>query len=145
MYIKSEPNLYTVGFYRKDGRWEAESDWTRSEDAAAQVHYLNGGQKPSQRERVWPPRYEETEAHLSPEKIADGAIEMFLEYRDKHGKTEEEARACAVQEVIEGINAIEEIKAGESEFRRALGRERMAQEQLHAVIYGSDQEQGVEI
>ena len=55
---------------------------------------------------------------------------MFLEYRDKHGKTEEEARACAVQEVIEGINAIEEIKAGESEFRRALGRERMAQEQV---------------
>src|SRR5271166_5198916 len=64
--VKSERNLYTVGFYRPDGRWEAESDWTRSEDAAAQVHYLNGGQKPSQPE-VWPPRYGKTESHLSPE------------------------------------------------------------------------------
>ena len=30
VYVKSERNLYTVGFYRPDGRWEAESDWTRS-------------------------------------------------------------------------------------------------------------------
>src|SRR5271165_7004330 len=118
VYIKSEPNLYTVGFYRRDGRWEPESDWMRSEDAAAQVHYLNGGQKPTHPEPVWPPRYGKSEPHLRPGKIADGAIEMFLEYRDKHGKTEEEARACAVQEVMEGISAIEEIKAGESEFRR---------------------------
>ena len=26
VYVKSERNLYTVGFYRPDGRWEAESD-----------------------------------------------------------------------------------------------------------------------
>src|SRR5271166_1589347 len=117
--VKSERNLYTVGFYRPDGRWEAESDWTRSEDAAAQVHYLNGGQKPSQPE-VWPPRYGKTESHLSPEKIADGAIEMFLEYRDKHGKTEEEARACAIQEVMEGIAAIEEMKASDEQRRYGM-------------------------
>ena len=94
VYIKSEPNLYT------------------------------GGQKPSQPEPAWPPRYGKTEPHLSPEKIADEAIEMFVEYRDKHGKTEEEARAYAIQEVVEGINAIEEIKAGESEWRRQPERAR---------------------
>jgi hypothetical protein len=62
VYIKSEPNLYTVGFYRPDGCWEPESDWRRSEDAAEQVHYLNGGQRKEvgHREqrigaRIWPP------------------------------------------------------------------------------------------
>jgi len=144
--VKSERNLYTVGFYRPDGRWEAESDWTRSEDAAAQVHYLNGGQKPSQPE-VWPPRYGKTESHLSPEKIADGAIEMFLEYRDKHGKTEEEARACAIQEVMEGIAAIEEMKASEPEIR-AIADEQRRYGTWHGkyrVDFMKDQEQGIEI
>lgn len=35
--------LYTVGFYKPDGKWEAESDHNDSESAAARVHYLNGG------------------------------------------------------------------------------------------------------
>jgi len=43
VYIKSEPGLWTVGFYRPDGRWEPESDWDKAEDAADRVHYLNGG------------------------------------------------------------------------------------------------------
>lgn len=150
VYIKSEPNLYTVGFYRGDGRWEPESDWTRSEDAAAQVHYLNGGQKPQPvGEQIWPPQYGKAQPSLSPEKIARDAIGLFLEYRDRHGKTEEEAKAYAIQEVLEGIQAIKEIEAGEGELRpqlaAALDHERRAQEQLHALIYGGDQEQGIEI
>ena len=36
---------YTVGFYGPDGRWEPESDWPTSEQAAARVHYLNGGKR----------------------------------------------------------------------------------------------------
>lgn len=44
VYIKSEPCLWTVGFYLPNGKWEPESDWDNPEDAAARVHYLNGGE-----------------------------------------------------------------------------------------------------
>ena len=37
--------LYTVGFYKPDGKWVAESDHTDREEAAKRVHYLNGGQE----------------------------------------------------------------------------------------------------
>jgi len=43
VYIKSEPSLYTVGFYSPDGKWHPESDWDFQEDAANRVHFLNGG------------------------------------------------------------------------------------------------------
>ena len=43
VYIKSEANLWTVGFYKPDGTWETESDHSSSEEAAKRVHYLNGG------------------------------------------------------------------------------------------------------
>lgn len=46
-YIRSQGGsqpLWTVGFEDKGGRWQSESDHTKEEDAAARVHYLNGGQ-----------------------------------------------------------------------------------------------------
>lgn len=43
VYIRSEPSLYTVGFYKPDGRWEAESDHNSTDAAAQRVAYLNGG------------------------------------------------------------------------------------------------------
>ena len=43
VYIKSEPRLWTVGFYRPDGEFESESDYRDCEEAADRVHYLNGG------------------------------------------------------------------------------------------------------
>ena len=43
VYIKSEPNLYTVGFYDPSGKWRPESDHDTKEKAAEAVHYLNGG------------------------------------------------------------------------------------------------------
>lgn len=43
VYLKSEPNLYTVGFYNPAGEWVPESDCDTAEEAAARVHYLNGG------------------------------------------------------------------------------------------------------
>jgi hypothetical protein len=39
--LKSE--LFTVGFYGPDGKWESESDWKTTEAAAHRVHFLNGG------------------------------------------------------------------------------------------------------
>jgi hypothetical protein len=43
VYIKSEPGLWTVGFYNPKGEWVPESDWTVQALAIQQVHYLNGG------------------------------------------------------------------------------------------------------
>ncbi len=43
VYIKSEPQLWTVGFYHPDGSWQPESDHGSPEDAAERVHWLNGG------------------------------------------------------------------------------------------------------
>ena len=43
VYIKSEKQLWTVGFYSPDGEWHPESDHESTESAAARVRYLNGG------------------------------------------------------------------------------------------------------
>ena len=45
VYIKSEPNLWTVGFYSPKGEWHTDSDWSNTELAAKRVHYLNGGEE----------------------------------------------------------------------------------------------------
>jgi hypothetical protein len=42
VYIRSEPGLWTVGFYRPDGTWESESDHTDKQQAAERVAWLNG-------------------------------------------------------------------------------------------------------
>jgi hypothetical protein len=44
VYIRSEPGLFTVGFYAPDGKWNTDSDHGSRDDAAERVHYLNGGQ-----------------------------------------------------------------------------------------------------
>jgi len=43
VYIKSEPGLWTVGFYKPDGTWTPESDHPSPEEAAKRVEWLNGG------------------------------------------------------------------------------------------------------
>lgn len=42
VYIKSESQLWTVGFYKPDGTWEAESDHDSPDEAAKRVAWLNG-------------------------------------------------------------------------------------------------------
>jgi hypothetical protein len=39
-----EHDLFTVGFYTPEGKWEPESDFSTRTEAAKRVHYLNGGQ-----------------------------------------------------------------------------------------------------
>ena len=51
VYIKTEPQLWTVGFYSPDEKWHADSDHSSPEKAAKRVHYLNGGETELQ-ERV---------------------------------------------------------------------------------------------
>lgn len=43
VYIRSEPSLWTVGFYSPDGSWTPESDHESPTEAAQQVAQLNGG------------------------------------------------------------------------------------------------------
>jgi hypothetical protein len=43
VYIRSEPGLWTVGHYRPDGAWVAESDHDSDTAAAERVRLLNGG------------------------------------------------------------------------------------------------------
>ncbi|HEY2423674.1 MAG TPA: hypothetical protein VGH55_06200 [Chthoniobacterales bacterium] len=42
VYIKSEPRLWTVGFYGPDGKWHPETDYSSPEEPAKRVHWLNG-------------------------------------------------------------------------------------------------------
>ncbi len=53
VYLRSEPGLWTVGFYSPDGKWNPESDYNSSEEAASRVAFLNGSsgkQKESEEE-----------------------------------------------------------------------------------------------
>ena len=43
VYIESEKDLWTVGFYTPSGKWISESDHSTIDSAAARTHYLNGG------------------------------------------------------------------------------------------------------
>jgi len=42
VYILSEPQLWTVGYYDINGAWEPDSDHETPDAAAARVAYLNG-------------------------------------------------------------------------------------------------------
>ena len=42
-YLKSEDNLWTVGFYDSRGKWRPESDHDSEEQAISVVNRLNGG------------------------------------------------------------------------------------------------------
>ena len=43
VYIKSEPCLWTVGFYDPKGVWHPDCDFDNQTLARERVHYLNGG------------------------------------------------------------------------------------------------------
>lgn len=44
IYIRSEPNLWTVGFYDPVGTFQSDSDHESVNSARERVHYLNGGE-----------------------------------------------------------------------------------------------------
>jgi hypothetical protein len=48
VYVRSEPGLFTVGHYSPDGRWHPDGDYSSRDEAAARVHYLNGGTEPDE-------------------------------------------------------------------------------------------------
>ncbi len=44
VYIKSEPGLWTVGFYSPNGKWNTDSDHNSKQEAGERVAFLNGQQ-----------------------------------------------------------------------------------------------------
>jgi hypothetical protein len=42
VYVRSEPGLWTVGFYDPAGKWQPDSDHTDQEAAARRTAWLNG-------------------------------------------------------------------------------------------------------
>lgn len=42
LYVKSEAQLYTVGFFDPDGNWHPDSDYPSREEAVSRVRWLNG-------------------------------------------------------------------------------------------------------
>lgn len=44
IYIQTDTQQWTVGFYNPSDEFIPESDWATKEEAANRVHYLNGGQ-----------------------------------------------------------------------------------------------------
>jgi hypothetical protein len=41
--MNSKAGIYTVGFFSPKGKFIFESEYDNKKDAAARVHYLNGG------------------------------------------------------------------------------------------------------
>jgi len=52
VYIKSEENLWTTGFYGPDSEWNSDDDFNSKEDAANRVAYLNGNPKAKQGKKI---------------------------------------------------------------------------------------------
>jgi len=46
VYLRSEPGLFTVGFFDPSGKWHPESDFNIKDEAAARVAWLNGSYNP---------------------------------------------------------------------------------------------------
>lgn len=47
VYKKTEPTLWTVGFYNPANEWVAETEWNSANEAAQRVSYLNGNTFPN--------------------------------------------------------------------------------------------------
>lgn len=43
IYIQTEANLWTVGFYDPEGKFHGDSDHSSREEAGNRCNYLNGG------------------------------------------------------------------------------------------------------
>jgi hypothetical protein len=51
------------------------------------------------------------ETKMTASELADAAVGMFLEYRDVHGRSEDQARLEAASEIRQGVDAEQELRA----------------------------------
>lgn len=49
VFIKSEPRLWTVGFFQPDGKFYPIEDFSSPEEAGRHTAFLNGGPNPEER------------------------------------------------------------------------------------------------
>ena len=52
VYIQSDPELWTVGFYTPTDEWKPESDHSIQEEAANRVAFLNGNNHQKQIDEI---------------------------------------------------------------------------------------------
>lgn len=55
------------------------------------------------------------------ENLLDEAIGLYLEFKDTHGYLPKHARIAAVQEILVGLDALEDIALAEQEQRQEAG------------------------
>ncbi len=95
VYVKSESRLYTVGFYDPAGKWHPESDHSSDDEAAARVHYLNGGSHCGQPERD---AKLVAEAQIELLRAIEGVLEFLPDRNDaKNYAATNEGRASSFQ------------------------------------------------
>lgn len=76
VYKRTEPQLWTVGFYAPDGEWHSEGDYGDREEAADRVAYLNGAHS-SLLERI--ERLEQRVAELEDHEVSPYEAAMIVE------------------------------------------------------------------
>jgi hypothetical protein len=76
VYLRSEPGLWTVGYYDCNDRWQSDSDHDSSDDAAKRCAYLNGhdGATAAERDRL---RERVTEYRRRLESYADQVTDLM--------------------------------------------------------------------
>jgi hypothetical protein len=104
IYINSEPQLWTVGFYRPDGTWEPESDHISSESAAGRVIALNGGGF--------------TQRLIDLEKGLESALEELAEHRAAWAKARDFRRAVCTAAHAVALPGSDALRTG---FEDACG------------------------
>jgi hypothetical protein len=90
VYKRTEPNLWTVGFYHGD-KWEPDSDHDSPSKAAKRVRYLNGGQD------------------AAPELLA--ALQMVLELADTQCIFLEPDEEAQIKQALVRARSSEEVGA----------------------------------
>lgn len=78
-------------------------------------------------------RYLFTDAQMY--SVLEGAINLFLEWRDKHGKDEGNAAHAAIQDIIEGLDAERELVAS----GEIIGKPTQVILSSHSIAAGADQ------
>lgn len=115
VYLKSEPTLWTVGFYDPAGAWRPGADFGSEDEAAARTAWLNGIGEADRRTRRWDPG----QAARDPDAtciLCSGSINDHVEVvgEGPHGE-ETHGYRCLINELSDVIHDIETSIATDGE------------------------------
>ena len=99
VYVRSEPQLYTVGFYAPSGTWHTDSDHGTKEEAGERVHYLNGGsivtkKSPQSKKKDAIALVSDAQAEASKKRFAPPTIEDVAQYCRERGNGIDSEQFC---------------------------------------------------